>query len=91
MVLVLGLVCLVALPAYGDVGVLLNESLDTSVARITGSGYSAVYFSRICAESPVKLRLCRSNEPGSVISNYTTLGEDQPFEQRVFFGARAVP
>jgi hypothetical protein len=65
------------------VGVLLNESLDTSVARITGSGHSAVYFSRICPESPVKLRLCRADEQGSVMSNYTTLGEDQPFEWNI--------
>jgi hypothetical protein len=65
------------------VGVLLNESLDTSVARITGSGHSAVYFSRICAETPVKLRLCRPDEQGSVMSNYTTLGEDQPFEWNI--------
>ncbi len=69
--------------AYGDVGVVLNESLDTSVARITGSGHSAVYFSRICPVSPVKLRLCRAGEQGSVMSNYTTLGEDQPFEWNV--------
>jgi len=65
------------------VGVVLNESLDTSVARITGSGHSAVYFSRICPESPVKLRLCRAGEQGSVMSNYTTLGEDQPFEWNI--------
>ncbi len=83
MVLVLAFVCLAASPAYGDVGVLLNESLDTSFARISGSGHSAVYFSRICAESPVKLRLCRPEEQGSVMSNYTTLGEDQPFEWNV--------
>ena len=82
-VLVLLFVCLPASPAYADVGVLLNESLDTNVARITGSGHSAVYFSRICPESPIKLRLCRPDEPGSVISNYTTLGEDQPFEWNV--------
>jgi hypothetical protein len=63
-----------------DVGVVLNESLDTSVARITGSGHSAVFLSRVCVETPVKLRLCRPGEEGSVISNYTTLGEDQPFE-----------
>jgi hypothetical protein len=69
--------------AYGDVGVVLNESLDTSVARITGSGHSAVYFSRICPESPVKLRLCGAGEQGSVMSNYTTLGEDQPFEWNI--------
>ena len=77
------LVCLATSLAFGDVGVVLNESLDTSVARITGSGHSAVYFSRICPESPVKLRLCRVGEQGSVMSNYTTLGEDQPFEWNV--------
>jgi hypothetical protein len=82
-VLVLLSMCFTSSAAYGDVGVLLNESLDTSVARITGSGHSAVYFSRICAESPVKLRLCRPGEQGSVMSNYTTLGEDQPFEWNV--------
>ena len=69
--------------AYGNVGVILNESLDTSVARITGSGHTAVYFSGICPESPVKVRLCRPGEEGSVISNYTTLGEDQPYEWNV--------
>jgi hypothetical protein len=69
--------------ARGDVGVVLNDSLDTSVARITGSGHSAVYLSRICPASPVQLRLCRPGEEGSVISNYTTLGEDQPFEWNI--------
>src|SRR5882672_3108622 len=69
--------------ANGDVGVVLNESLDTSVARITGSGHTAVYFSRICPESPVKLRLCQPGEQGSVISNYISLGEDQPFEWNI--------
>jgi hypothetical protein len=82
-VLVLFIVCLVPSSAHADVGVLLNESLDTSFARISGSGHSAVFFSRICAESPVKLRLCRPDEQGSVMSNYTTLGEDQPFEWNI--------
>ncbi len=77
------LACLACSRAFGDVGVVLNESLDTSVARITGSGHSAVYFSRICPESPVRLRLCRQGEQGSVMSNYTTLSEDQPFEWNV--------
>ncbi len=66
--------------ACADVGVVLDESLDSSVERITGSGHSAVYFSRICPDSPVKLRLCGPGEQGSVVSTYTTLGEDQPFE-----------
>jgi len=81
--IVLFLATLCANRAAADVGVILDESLDTSVARITGSGHSAVYLSRICPESPIRLRLCRAGEMGSVISNYTSLGEDQPFEWNV--------
>ena len=78
------LACVIVPRAYGDAGVILNESLDTSVARITGSGHSAICLSRVCpADSPVKLRLCRPGEQGSVISNYTTLGEDQPYEWNI--------
>ena len=84
LLLVLGLADLLMPPAHADAGVVLNESLDTSVARITGSGHSAVYLSRICPDnSPVKMRLCRPGEQGSVLSNYTTLGEDQPYEWNI--------
>lgn len=72
--------CLAGLSARADVGIVLNESLDTSVAWVTGSGHSAIYISRACPETPVKLRLCRPDEEGAVISNYTTLGEDQPYQ-----------
>lgn len=78
------LLCGAATSAFADAGVILNESLDTSVARITGSGHSAVYLSNICPDgSPVKMRLCRPGEQGSVLSNYTTLGEDQPYEWNI--------
>jgi hypothetical protein len=77
------LACLACPRAHADVGVVLNESLDTSVDRITGTGHSAVYFSRICPESPVKLRLCRPGELGSVMSNYINIGEDQRFEWNI--------
>lgn len=77
------LVCLVTPRAYADVGVVLNESLDTSMDRITGTGHSAVYFSRICPQSPVRLRLCGPGEQGSVMSNYINIGEDQSFEWNV--------
>lgn len=80
MILLPGFGCV---PARADIGVVLNESLDTSVARITGSGHTAVYFSRICADSPVKLRLCGPGEQGSVMSNYTALGESEPFEWNI--------
>jgi hypothetical protein len=61
------------------VGVVLNESLDESMDRITGTGHTAVYFSGICPDSPVRLRLCRPGELGSVMSTYINIGEDQPF------------
>lgn len=69
--------------ARADVGIVLNESLGTSMDRISGTGHSAVYFSRICPESPVKLRLCRPDENGSVMSNYINIGEPQDFEWNV--------
>ena len=70
-------------PAHAGVGVILNESLGSSLERITGSGHTAVYFSHICPESPVKLRLCRAGEEGSVMSNYINLGEDQSYEWNI--------
>ena len=69
--------------ASADVGVVLNESLDEDVDRISSTGHSAIYFSRICPESPVKLRLCGPGEHGSVMSNYLNIGEDQPFEWNI--------
>ncbi len=82
-VLALLLVSFACPRANGDVGVVLNESLDTSLDRITGTGHSAVYFSRICPDSPVRLRLCGPGEHGSVMSNYINIGEDQSFEWNV--------
>lgn len=79
--LVLGtlLLALLVPPAQSSVGVVLNESLHESMDRITGTGHTAVYFSNICADSPVKLRLCRPGELGSVMSTYINIGEDQPY------------
>ena len=34
------------------------------------TGHAAIYFSRLCAETPVKLRRCEPGEPGAVISRY---------------------
>ena len=45
--------CLFCPRAYNDAGIVLNEPLDTSVDRITGSGHGAVYLSRICPEASV--------------------------------------
>jgi hypothetical protein len=37
---------------------------------INPTGHSAVYFERICAETPVKLRRCAPGESGAVIARY---------------------
>src|SRR5580693_2027355 len=34
------------------------------------TGHNAIYFERICAETPVKLRRCQPGEMGVVISRY---------------------
>lgn len=81
--LALVLACLTCPRARADVGIVLNESLGTAMDRISGTGHSAVYFSRICPESPVRLRLCRQHENGSVMSNYINIGEPQGFEWNI--------
>ena len=65
---------------HADVGLLLNETFGGGVNGWTSAGHSAIYFSRLCAESPLKLRLCRAGEPGSVVSNYEKLGESRNYE-----------
>jgi hypothetical protein len=78
--LIAALLCACGLDrAYAGVGVVLNESLHESLDRITGTGHTAVYFSNICPETPIKLRLCGPGEYGSVMSVYINIGEDQPF------------
>ena len=77
------LACLFSSRAHADVGVILNETLNESVARVTGSGHTAVYFSRICPDGPIRLRLCRPGENGSVMSNYINLGEDERYEWNI--------
>ena len=37
---------------------------------LAGTGHAAVYLDRVCAETPVKLRLCRADETGVVLSRY---------------------
>ena len=65
--------------ASADIGVVLEEALDNGASRFTASGHSAVYFSNICAEGPVKLRLCRDGEQGSIISAYEDFGENAKY------------
>jgi hypothetical protein len=83
LVLIALLGLLTSFSARASVGVVLNESLDESMDRITGTGHTAVYFSNICPESPIRLRLCRPGELGSVMSTYINIGEDLPYEWNI--------
>src|SRR5947209_285589 len=62
--------------ANADIGLLLNGSMNAGASEYTSAGHSAVYLSRICPASPVKLRLCEPGEQGSVIGNYNSFGEN---------------
>lgn len=82
--LTLWLLAAVHPPAWADIGLVLdakpNVQPELVKAEIIGAGHSAVYLSRICPASPVTLRLCGPDEPGSVIQNYEDYRENRPYE-----------
>jgi len=54
---------------HAQVTLLLEEPYSYDGA-LAGTGHAAVYLSRICAESPLKLRRCGPGEWGVVLSRY---------------------
>ena len=60
--------------AQADVTVLLEEPYSYDGA-LAGTGHSAVYLTRVCAESPALLRRCQPGESGVVLSRYHRLSE----------------
>ena len=57
-------------PRGGAQAALLLEQPYGVYGLLNPTGHNAVYFQRICAETPLKLRRCRPGELGSVISRY---------------------
>jgi len=53
---------------------LLMEEPYGFFGSVNPTGHNAIYFERICAETPVKLRRCHAGEPGAVISRYQGIG-----------------
>ena len=53
---------------------LLMEEPYGFFGTLNPTGHTAVYFSHICAETPVKLRSCEPGELGSVIARYQGIG-----------------
>ena len=49
---------------------LLMEEPYGFFGTVNPTGHTAIYFERICAETPVKLRRCRAGEVGAVVSRY---------------------
>jgi hypothetical protein len=49
---------------------LLMEEPYGFFGTVNPTGHTAVYFERVCAETPVKLRRCEPGEMGAVISRY---------------------
>lgn len=53
---------------------LLLEEPYGFFGALNPTGHTAIYFERVCAETPVKLRRCEPHEMGAVISRYQGLG-----------------
>ena len=67
-------VLILAATLYGTPGhaqsALLMEEPYGFFGAVNPTGHNAIYFERICAETPVKLRRCQPGELGAVISRY---------------------
>jgi hypothetical protein len=59
--------------AHADITLFLEEPYGRFGA-MNPTGHAAVYFSRVCAETPLILRRCQPDEPGAVISRYHRIG-----------------
>ena len=60
---------LMAAPCLADVALIMAEPYGHFGAW-NPTGHSAVYLTRVCAETPTRLRRCRPDELGVVISRY---------------------
>jgi hypothetical protein len=66
--------------ARADVGIALADPTRVGASTWTQAGHVSVYLSGVCAESPVKLRLCESGEQGSILGAYPNLEENESYE-----------
>ncbi len=67
------------LAARADIGVVLADPTTIGASRFTHAGHSLVYLSGVCAESPVRARLCGPGEQGSIVTTYPDFREDEPY------------
>lgn len=60
-------------PLQARVALLVAEPFG-KFGAFTPTGHAAIYLSRVCADTPTRLRLCRPEEHGVVISRYNRIG-----------------
>ncbi|HKW16379.1 MAG TPA: hypothetical protein VJO35_02605 [Terriglobales bacterium] len=65
-----GFILLCVAPSAKAQATLLLEEPYSYDGEFAGTGHTAVYLSRVCADSPTKLRRCEPGERGVVISRY---------------------
>lgn len=71
LVVLLSVLAMLGASAHGrGQAALLMEEPYGFFGALNPTGHTAIYFSRICADSPVKLRRCEPDETGSVIARY---------------------
>ncbi|MBS1803175.1 MAG: hypothetical protein JST28_07385 [Acidobacteria bacterium] len=67
---VLALLFISSMRSQGQAALLLEEPYGF-FGTLNPTGHTAIYFARICADTPTKLRRCEHGELGSVISRYS--------------------
>src|ERR1039457_7334396 len=63
-------VCFIGSARLNAQAALLIEQPYVFFGTVNPTGHNAIYFERICAETPVKLRRCQAGELGAVIARY---------------------
>ena len=70
-----GLLCGLAGAAQASVTVYVGEPFG-KFGTMMPTGHTTIYLDRVCADGPLKLRMCRAGEPAGVaIARYDHLGE----------------
>ena len=75
----LAILLLAPMRAWADLGVVLADPTGLGASRYTLAGHTLVYLSGVCAETPVRARLCRPGEQGSVVTTYPDFKENRAY------------
>jgi hypothetical protein len=73
------LLALLASPAFAEVSLVIEEAVGP-IGELAGTGHAALYFSHLCAASPIELRPCDTGEAGAVVSTYQDLGDSDGYK-----------